>query len=166
MTTYKNVKFDNITLTDTAETTTAGPIGNAGIPTNQGLVLSNVHVAINKWAGQEAAPFPTIAGEGNTVSLDYAMLDTPSQHLKAQTGTVELELQASPATVRVGQTTTLSWLSRGANSCSGSGAWSSSVGFNGSRTVTMTKTGSYYFTFACRNANSTTTTTASVVVSQ
>jgi hypothetical protein len=163
---YKNVKFENITLTDSAASTSQGPIGNAGIQTNQGLVFTNVQVAINKWTGSDGAPFPTIAGEDNSVALNYAMLDNQSQHLKAQTGTVELELQASPATVRVGQKTTLNWLSRGANSCAGSGAWASSVGFNGTRTVSMPKTGSYYFTFACRNATSTTTTTASVVVSQ
>jgi hypothetical protein len=160
---YKNVKFENISLTDTAESTVAGPIGNAAVAANQGLVLSNVQVGINKW-GPGNAPFPTIAGSDNAVSLNYSMVANLSQYLKSQNGTVELELLAAPATVRVGDSVDLTWLSRGANSCSGDGEWSGSLGTNGAHRTKLTSAGTHQFVLVCRNSSSTTTTTASVVV--
>jgi hypothetical protein len=161
---YKNVRFENVTLTDTAVSTVQSPIGNAGVLSNQGLTLSNVHVLVNKWE-QETSPFPVIAGEENNVSLNYAALVNQATYLKSQTNTVEIELQAVPAQIHVGETTSLKWLSRQANSCSGAGAWGVNVAPSGSTQVKMTSAGTYNYTLACRNANSSTTTTVSVVVS-
>jgi len=131
---------------------------------NQALVFSNVKVVMKNWVAA-SAPFPAIAGLTNTVSLNYSMQQTQSLHMKAQSETVELELKASVATMKVGQTTDLTWLSRGGNSCSGSGAWSGSFGTNGMRAIKITTAGTYNFTLDCRNAGSTSSTTLSVVVS-
>ena len=161
---YKNVKFENITLTDTAPSTFQGPIGNAAVAANQGLTLSNVNVSVNKW-DHDTAPFPVIAGTENSVAMNYSIANNQSQYQKSQTNTVEVELVAVPATLKVGQSTSLRWLSRAANSCSGSGAWGPSVAVSGSAVVKMATAGTYKYTLACRNAGSTSSTTLSVVVS-
>jgi hypothetical protein len=161
---YKNVKFENVTLTDSAPATIGGgPIGNAGVLSNQNIVLSNVKVLMKSWVG-DSVPFPTFAGTGNNIALSYSMQDTQSRQMKAQLDTVELELKASVATMKAGQTTELTWMSRQANSCSGTGAWSGSFGMNGTRFVKITAPGTYGFTLDCRNSGSTTSTTLTVVV--
>jgi hypothetical protein len=162
--TYKNVKFQNITLTDSAENTVAQmPIGNAGAISNQAIALSNVKVIVRSWVG-ETAPFPTINGTGNDVSLNYLNQNTQSRQMKVQYETVELMLKASVATMKVGQTTELTWTSRQASSCSGGGAWSGAFGMSGSRFVKITTPGTHSFTLDCRNSGSATSTTLSVVV--
>jgi hypothetical protein len=139
------------------------PIGNAGMPANQGITLSNVHVSVNKW-GPDTAPFPVIAGTEINLSMDYSMANNQSQHRKSQTNNVEVELVATPATLHVGQSTSLKWLSRAANSCSGTGAWGPSVAISGSALVKMATAGTYIYTLACRNADSASSTTLSVLV--
>jgi hypothetical protein len=163
--TYKNVKFQNITLTDSAENTIdTGPIGNAGAVSNQSIVLSNVKVVLHNWVG-EGAPFPAINGTGNDVSLNYLNQNTTSRQMKAQYEDVEVVLRATLATMKVGQTTELTWTAWQSSSCSGSGAWSGSFGMSGSRSVKMTTPGTYNFTLDCRNSGNSTSTTLSVVVS-
>ena len=96
--------------------------------------------------------------------MNYSMVENLAEYSKSQSGTVELELLATPAQVRVGSSVELHWLSRGANSCTGDGEWSGSVGTSGSHTARLTSAGTHQFVLVCRNSNSTTTTTASVVV--
>jgi hypothetical protein len=112
----------------------------------------------------ETAPFPTINGTGNDVSLNYLNQNTTSRQMKVQYETVELTVKASVATMKVGQTTELTWSSRQATSCSGSGAWSGAFGMSGSRFVKITTAGTHSFTLDCRNSGSATSTTLSVVV--
>ncbi len=162
-TSYQNVKFENISLTDTAAKTVQGPIGNAGLSSNHGIVMSNVQVALNQWANR-AAPFPTIAGGDNSVALNYAMLDDSSQHLKSQAGNVQLQLVALPVTLKVGQAANLSWQSWSANSCSGSGPWNGGVGTSGNQKIKFTTKGVYEFSVTCRNSGTSTTATAVVDV--
>lgn len=160
---YQNVKFENISLTDTAAKTVAGPIGSAGLMSNQNIVLSNVQVALNQWDSQNA-PFPTIAGEENTVSMNYSILDNASQHLKAQSRSVQVELNALPVSLKVGQTTKLTWQAWSATSCSGSGPWTGALGTNGGQYIKFPTAGVYEFSVTCRNGGSSTTATATVDV--
>jgi hypothetical protein len=162
-TSYQNVKFENVSLTDIASKTMQGPIGNAGVLSNQGIVMSNVQVAINQW-GKSEAPFPTIAGPENTLNLNYAMLDDSSQHLKSQSGNLQVQLIAMPVSLKIGQSAKLTWQSWSANSCSGSGPWNGGLGTNGDQSIKFTSKGVYEFTVTCRNAGGSTTATAVVDV--
>jgi hypothetical protein len=162
-TSYQNVKFENVSLTDTASKTVQGPIGNAGILTNGAIVMSNVQVALNQW-GKSEVPFPTIAGPENTVNLNFAMLDDSSQHLKSQSGSLQVQLIALPVSLKTGQSTKLTWKSWSANSCSGSGPWNGGVGMSGDQSIKFTSKGVYEFSVTCRNAGGTTTATAVVDV--
>ncbi len=160
---YVNVTVENLTLTDTAASTYQNPIGNT-IGT-QGLVLSNVKVVMNKW-NHDTFSFPSIAGSDNTTSLDYSMLADFARHIQSVSGTLVVELDASPATIKAGQTTTLPWSSRQSNSCAGSGALAGATGTTGSRAATMTSAGTINFTLECRNATNTASATLGVVVTQ
>jgi hypothetical protein len=162
---YKNLKFENISLQDSAAVTIVGPIGNANVVgANRNLVFSNVHVGINLW-DHSVAPFPYILGEDDSLAFIYSMGNDRSQHLQSVTNNVQLQFLVSPATVHVGQTTSLTWLSWQANSCSAAGAWTAALATTGSRELKMTTPGTYNFTLSCRNAQTTTSATAKVVVS-
>jgi hypothetical protein len=160
---YQNVKFENVSLTDVSARSMEGPIGNAALSSNQGILMSNVQVALNQW-GLSGAPFPTIAGSDITVNLNYAMLDNSSLSLKSQTGSLQVQLDAMPVTLKAGQSTKLTWQAWSANSCSGSGPWNGALGTNGSQSVKFASKGVYEFSITCRNAGGSTTATAVVDV--
>jgi hypothetical protein len=151
---YKNVRFENITLIDLAASSVLPPISNVQ-GSNQGIVFKNVHVEINHWEGQGGAPIPTVAGQGQDVSLDYVIKADGSRVTASQAGTVAVTFRATPATLRVGDTTTLTWTARQATGCSGGGAWSGGLGTSGTRTLTMTSPGDHEFKLACQNAGDT-----------
>jgi DNA-binding beta-propeller fold protein YncE len=73
-------------------------------------------------------------------------------------------LTATPGTVTGGFTSTLTWTSNGASSCTASGAWSGSKALSGSETVGPLQA-SASFTLSCGNAGGTTVQTTSVTVS-
>jgi hypothetical protein len=73
-------------------------------------------------------------------------------------------LSASPSTIDQGQSTTLSWTSSDASSCTASGAWSGSVVTNGSATVEPTVTSTY--TMTCNGAGGTASASATVTVNE
>jgi hypothetical protein len=110
-----------------------------------------VHVEINHWEGQGSAPIPMVAGQGHDVSFDYVIKADASRVTASQAGTVAVTFRATPATLRVGDATTLTWTARQATSCSGGGAWSGSLGMSGSRTLAMTTPGEHEFTLTCLN---------------
>ena len=161
---YTNVKFENISLTDTAATTVHLPIDNAYHDTNQDLQFKNVHVAINRWAGYGTQPFPTIAGSTNDVVLGYSIKTNELTMTRSIQGTVEATIQATPMTVRAGGSTVLNWNVHNANSCSTLGAWTGDTGLGGTRQITLQKAGNYDFTVECRNGASTSSATVRVIV--
>jgi hypothetical protein len=160
---YSNVTFENISLRDTAVTSTVSPIGSAQQNTNDNIVFTNVQVSINRWSGK-GLPLPNIAGPNNTLSLNYLLVDTASRLMKQQNGAGAITLQATPAKFSAGGYTTVTWDARDATSCSPSGAWAGLIGTSGSRVVKLTGAGSYAFTIRCQNANSSSTTTLPVDV--
>ena len=162
---YKNLKFENITMIDSAPSSVQPPISNAVQATNQGIVFKNVHVEINRWAGQASLPLPTVAGPTNDVSLDYLIKADASRIAMSQVGTVAGTLKATPASLRVGDSTVLTWAARQASNCSGSGAWSGALATSGSRTLTMSTAGDHEFTLSCQNGSDTSNATLHVSVS-
>ncbi len=160
---YKNVKFENVVLTDTAVTSERIPVSNANLSTNETIVFRNVRAVINRWSGS-GMPVPVIAGTGNSISLQVTILSPNSGILMAASQGLEMTLQATPAKVQVGETTTLKWLAHGATSCSANGTWSGSVPSAGSRVVTAGPAGTNEFVFYCQNPDSSSSAVLPVVV--
>ncbi len=161
---YKNVKFENITLTDIADTSSILPIGNATEQSNQNLILSNVKVSITRWGGPDL-PLPRIYGN-STVMLDYAINSEKTQIVRQQTPTVQTTLQASPATFREGGSTKLTWSARDAKVCYASGDWSGAIGLNGIRFVNFSSAKTYALTLKCENGSDTSSRTLQVIVTK
>jgi hypothetical protein len=159
---YKNVKFENITFTDTAPITIQNPIGNSAQASNQGIVFKNVRVELNRWAGAAGTPLPAIAGQTNDLSMEYRVKVDGSHFARSQTAGLEVTLQAVPATSPAGAALVLTWASRQATNCSGSGAWSGSLGTAGSRTV-MAAAAGRDFTITCQNGGTTSASTLHMV---
>jgi hypothetical protein len=147
---YKNMKFENVTVTDAAESTTANPISNS-TQNAQGIVLSNVEVVMHKW-DRPSRPFPTIGGSGNLISLGYFESNSTTRYVQSVNDKLEVELSASQSSAQTGQTTTIPWQARSANSCTGSGSLAGSSGTHGVRSQKLDAVGQYIFVLECRNA--------------
>ncbi|MBE0619247.1 MAG: DUF3443 domain-containing protein [Burkholderiales bacterium] len=63
--------------------------------------------------------------------------------------TVIVSIAANPASLTVGQSTTLTWSSSNATACQASGAWSGTVALSGTQLVTPSAAGSYTYTLTC-----------------
>lgn len=161
---YKNMLFKNIVLTDSAASSIQQPIGDAGQDSNEGLVLSNVQVQIVRWAGPAVLPLPTIAGQGNDISLRYSITAENARIVRSQTDSVTATLGASPYSMHPGGVTNLTWSSRGATGCSASGDWSGSLPTGGSRHETLAAVKAYEFAFACENTANASNASLPVVV--
>jgi len=78
-------------------------------------------------------------------------------------------LSASPGTVTLGQSVTLTWSSAGADSCTASASmsesdWSGSKTTSGSQSATPPATGTQTYTLACTNAAGTSSASAKITV--
>lgn len=155
---YKNITFQNITLTDSAKATVQQPIGNVSESTNDNLTFSNVKVVMSHW-GAANLPLPSIGGAQNHVSLDYTMTADQTRVTRVDQDAVSVTLRAQPATLPLGGTTLLTWWSRQATACSASGAWSGALAGSGSQRVKPSSTGDYDFTFYCQNSAGSSSTT-------
>lgn len=116
-------------------------------------------------SGQESV---TPAGSG---SLKYTLSCTNAGGSTAQTVTLKVKpplptvsLAASPGTVAAGGSSTLSWSSRDATTCTASGGWSGSRAPSGNETQTLD--GSTSYTLSCKNSTGTASTTLTIVVAQ
>ncbi len=163
---YKNVTFKNIVFRDVAPSTTRPPIGDATQESNSRIVFSNVRVEINHWAGPGRLEPPTIAGTGNDVAVEYVVKDDAERVAKARKGSAEATLRARPATLKGSGQTELTWSSKQASSCEAGGAWSGSVGAQGSRTVQLSQAGDFEYRLTCRNGSDTAAAATRVSVSR
>ena len=159
---YKNVKFENITLTDTAAKTMHAPITTVTDESTEKMVFSNVRVTVNS-LGSAGTPLATFAGTGNSISLDYTIKSNSSRLISLDKSGVRATLQATPATLKAGGSSTLSWLSHNATSCSGAGAWSGSLSGKGSTRVTAISTGTHSYKYYCQNSSSSASITMPIV---
>jgi hypothetical protein len=151
---YSHITFENIVFTDSTPITTRGPMGNATDPANDTFVFSNVSVVFHSWAGS-GLPLPTILGSNNTISLTFSMLAQNTLVSFLLKGPVTSIMEASPIAIRAGASTTLTWSSKAATSCSATGAWSGSVGTSGSKVMKVAAAGSDAFGLNCLNAGTT-----------
>ena len=70
-----------------------------------------------------------------------------------------VSISANPMTVMVEESTTITWSSTNASSCTASGAWTGDKSTSGSESVVMNDFGEQGFTLTCGTASSTTTVT-------
>lgn len=145
---YKNVTFDKVTLIDTAPVSIQPPIGNAGQPTNEGIVLKNVHIELNQWAGR-GSPLPVFGGPSNDVSMDALVTGSSWRLTKSQKGSVDVVLQATPSTSAPG--TILTWTLHGADRCSASGAFNGDINGSGSNTLDTSRMPAKDVTVTCQH---------------
>ena len=61
-------------------------------------------------------------------------------------------ISANPATVMVDESTTITWSSTNASSCTASGAWSGDKSTSGTESVVMSDFGDQFFTLNCGGA--------------
>jgi hypothetical protein len=148
---YKNVRFENIKLIDTAASSIVPPIGNVNAPNNEGITFRNVRVEMNHWAGTASIPLPAIAGRATEASMEYSIVGDASRIVRSRKGSVEMTFQAAPTTVRVGTPTVLTWTAKEAKQCIASGSWSGAVGTSGTRTVNVTTAGDHEFMLTCKS---------------
>jgi len=122
-----------------------------------------------------AASQPTLALDvaGTYVAIlrvnDGVLTSTASQvqiTAEIDTGTaggpINVALTASPLVIAAGQTTTLSWSSTDATSCTASGGWSGSKAVNGNQTVSPTTTTVY--SMSCTGTSGSAQSGVSVIV--
>jgi hypothetical protein len=149
---YSQISYDNVSLTDTAESTVRALLGNASSTTNAGIVFSNFTVTMNRWAGSDL-PVPTIAGKTNDVAVELVMSAQLIEVSYLQNGPVISTLEASPISLHPGSSTVLTWSSTDASSCSAGGAWSGALGTSGTKTVKVGAAGSSAFGLVCQSAS-------------
>jgi hypothetical protein len=147
---YKNLRFENIKLTDTAASSSVPPIGNANQPSNEGIIFKNVRIEMNHWAGTASLPLPAIAGRATDASIEYSITGDASRIVRSRKESVEMTFQAAPATMRVGTPAVLTWTAKEARQCTAGGSWSGAVRTSGTRTVNMTAAGDHEFTLTCK----------------
>ena len=62
-------------------------------------------------------------------------------------------ISADPTTVYIGNSTTLTWSSTDATSCTASGAWEGTKSTSGSEDITINQSGELTFTITCSNSS-------------
>lgn len=119
-------------------------------------------------SGGSAAVTCDTTGPGGTTSV-VAQYSVPhvvaGQLTPTAPSTLTVDLNASPASIALGASSTLSWTSSNALGCTASGAWSGARPATGSETVTPTAAGSLSYTLSCAgNGGATGSDTATVTV--
>jgi hypothetical protein len=163
---YTRVKFENISLTDSAESTVRAPLGDTGLATDQGTVFRNINVRMNRWTGAGALPLPKILGQGSELSLDYSIRKDASRIMRSQKGSLQVTLQATPADLRAGADISLAWTTKDAAACSGSGAWGGPLPTEGASLVKMSAVGRFDFILECNSGDTVLKTILPVTVSE
>jgi hypothetical protein len=162
MSNYAHITFENVQMTDTAETTTHGPLGNATNAANNEIVFSNFQVSMKKWALNDLPP-PTIKGSKNDIALNFSMTSQAMKVSYVQKGALTVTVKVTPTVVRAGQSSMLSWTTNEASHCSASGSWSGSLGTSGSRAVKVGSAGNYNYGLNCQNSSVSSSATVAVV---
>jgi hypothetical protein len=164
-----------VTLTASTQIVTAGvPVTLTwSSPANASCTASGGNSSDN-WSGALAASGSqsvTESAAGNyTYGLTCSSQGTSANATVAVAMTVPtVTLTASPTSVNVGQSVTLSWGSQNATTCSGTGGlsgdgWSSSQPLQGSATISMGGSGIAVFTLTCSAGPKSTAATATVMV--
>jgi len=101
-------------------------------------------------------------GGGGTSAAAPAASTPPAAPASGPLPVVQIALSAS--TVAVNQTSTLTWSSTNATSCTASGAWSGTQALAGSLAVSKAAAGSYTYGISCTGTGGTTTAATTLTV--
>jgi subtilisin family serine protease len=115
---------------------------------NPALTPTQIYDAIRNTAETMQTPTPNYATGYGFIQAGPALASLPP-------GPPSLTL--TPASIAVGEATTLTWTSINVTSCMGSGSWTGSETTSGSMTITPTAAGTQTYTLACSNAQGTST---------
>ena len=148
---YTNLTMLSLSLADTAASTDHAIFPGSSYPgsvTNGSL--GKIDVTMNHWSGtgDYVAAF---AGSTSDTLVDYTATADHQVKSAGQKNSVGFELAAEPATVVAGSSTTLTWSSTGATSCSASGGWSGALAIKGTQSVALTTPGNHVLTLTCTN---------------
>ena len=121
--------------------------GNDGAYPFGGLALGDGGIFYGTTTGSTVENIPFVAGSVFKFTL-----------------TPRMTLSANPASILLGQSSTLTWSSSGAKSCTASGAWSGAEVRNGTLIVTPTAPGTASYTLTCNDLSASDDATAIVTV--
>jgi poly(3-hydroxybutyrate) depolymerase len=109
---------------------------------NDGTVnVQDLSILLSDYNSSNAAA--DINGDGTVNILDLSALLSHFGQSGSTAGPPTVSLSASPSSISAGQSSTITWSSTNAASCTASGAWSGSRSTSGSQTVSPTATSSY-----------------------
>jgi len=124
------------------------------------------------WSGPEATSGTQSVTPTATGTSSYDLTCTGSGGSVTSTATVTVTapplptvtIAANPASLVLGNSSTLSWSSANATSCTASGAWSGTEAVSGTQNVTPVATGTNSYALTCTGSGGSTTSTATVSV--
>jgi hypothetical protein len=110
--------------------------------------------ASGAWTGTVATSGTQTVTAGDAGSANYTLTcgsvsNTAVVTVATPPPSPTVSLTLAPANISTAQTTTLSWSSANATSCTASGAWSGSKATSGSVTITPSAAGSFTYNLAC-----------------
>ncbi len=127
--------------------------------------------ASNAWTGPEATSGTLSVTPATTGTVSYTLTCTGAGGSASNTASVNVTLPAptvtiaaNPSSIDLGSSTTLTWSSTNAGSCSASGAWHGAQPPSGTTGETPTVTGTNSYTLTCNGPGGTASNTASVNV--
>jgi uncharacterized protein (TIGR03118 family) len=127
--------------------------------------------AAGAWGGPQAAQGTMSVTPGSVGAAAYTLICANGNGQTSQTATLSVtppaptvSIVVAPATVTTGQSSTLTWSSTNATSCTASGAWNLPPSTNGTTQVSEASAGSYPFTLDCSNAAGSSSQTATLIV--
>lgn len=146
-----------------------------------GWATSNAASCTLQGAGVGSGAVPTAGSKDVTVNdsgeYDYSLVcesetgDVASDSVLVVVNEVvipdhepTLDLTISKATITLGDSSTLTWSSADATSCTASGSWSGDQGLSGSRAITPSSTGSFSYALLCSGPGGDVTKTVSLTV--
>jgi hypothetical protein len=128
--------------TSTSCTASANPATNFTAP----APAASGSITVTPAAAGATAYTLTCTGAGGTSASNSATLIATSG-----TAAVAPTLTLASTTVAVGKSTTISWSSANATSCTASGSWSGTLAATGTQTITPAAVGTETFTLVCTN---------------
>ncbi len=130
--------------------------------------------ASGAWSGSEPASGSFIAAPTTPGNYTYTLTCTSNTNqiisqdvtltVTAAAALPTVTIAANPSSLVLGSSSTLSWSSTNATSCTASGAWSGTEAINGSLSVTPGATGSSSYALTCTGSGGSVTSTATVTV--
>ncbi len=130
-----------------AATPHAAAIAALMLQANRTATPRQIYQALSASALSMAAPYSPNQQSGYGLIQANTAFATPAMCLVPSTGVC-----LGSSTVAVGGSTTLTWSTINATSCTASGSWSGALAASGSQTVTVTTAGTNQYILTCTNA--------------